>query len=111
MKYSAIIVLFCVVTLPLSAAVVSWSGNGDGSSFNDPANWNPRAIPTQDDDVTIGSAANRIVRVTTGSFTVRSLKNDATLTLEGGSLRFLKTSQSSGRVNLSGGILDTVEDF
>src|SRR5436190_11300378 len=35
-------------------AAISWDAGGDGVHWNDPANWSGDAVPTANDDVTIG---------------------------------------------------------
>jgi len=56
-------VAFAVCTLhhDILMAQKSWDGGGDGTSWNDPANWNPNGVPTATDDVDLSSAPNSLV--------------------------------------------------
>lgn len=40
---------------------VGTRGGGDGSSWNDPSNWNPDGVPTSDDIVLIGKGTNVVI--------------------------------------------------
>lgn len=56
---SRIFTLFlCLFSLTLSAqTVVTWTGSGDGTSWNDAANWDTNTVPTVTDLVEIGDDA------------------------------------------------------
>jgi hypothetical protein len=51
---------------------VSWTGKGDGKTWNNAANWSDNAVPVGTDDVIIGSGVANI-QVSAGSYAVRSL--------------------------------------
>ena len=44
-------------------AVINWTGNGDGSSWFDQANWEDNAIPGSTDDVVINVEGNRTIKI------------------------------------------------
>jgi hypothetical protein len=104
-----ILVVCVVAALAMAAAspaafgaTVSWNGNGDGSSWSDPANWSPSSVPTSNDDVIInfslpGAAISNVdVNATVKSITVGPLE-----TLEVNSGRVLTVTNSS-TVNIGG---------
>lgn len=51
--FSVVLPVFVMCALGAQAATRTWSGNGDGVSFNDPANWD--AAVAAGDDLVIGS--------------------------------------------------------
>ncbi|GJM33955.1 MAG: hypothetical protein DHS20C18_29560 [Saprospiraceae bacterium] len=46
------LILFLTTTLTISFAQISWDGGGDGTSWNDPLNWNTDLVPPADSLVT-----------------------------------------------------------
>ncbi|MFA5140017.1 MAG: FlgD immunoglobulin-like domain containing protein [Elusimicrobiota bacterium] len=48
--------LLALSALPASGAAVSWTGLGDGSSWQDAANWSGSAVPAAGDSVTIATS-------------------------------------------------------
>ena len=53
---------------------VSWTGNGDGSSWDDPANWSSTAVPDADSDILIALNPGSPYSITVpGNVTVNSL--------------------------------------
>jgi hypothetical protein len=86
-------------------SAVSWTGNGDGTSWFDPQNWSTQSVPGSADDVAISVAGNPMITLdTTGqsssAVTVHSLVVSDTLDLVNAAL----TPTSSMTVN--GGTLD-----
>ncbi|NEQ37415.1 MAG: hypothetical protein F6K40_14535 [Okeania sp. SIO3I5] len=59
---------------------ILWTGNGDGSSWNDAANWDTR-VPTAADNVTINGFANVILNTDEPVTTVASLNLNGSATL------------------------------
>jgi RHS repeat-associated protein len=79
-------------------AAVSWTGNGDGSSWNDAANWEREGIaslPQAGDDVTIGNVGDP------------GVIGDVTIDYESGSLS-LNSLTSQENLRLTGGVIDVV---
>ena len=63
------ILLSLLLALPgatARAASVQWSGQGDGFSWNDAANWTPVGIPGTSDDVSISSSVTVIANSASG---------------------------------------------
>ena len=90
---------------PVIKAAIAWTGNGDGFGWNDPLNWDLNQVPSNVDDVTIGSgnsvqlidgADGQCLSLTLGGNLVVGLK---TLTV-GGNISI----QSGGSLYLSGTI-------
>ncbi|NEP81124.1 MAG: hypothetical protein F6K39_24985 [Okeania sp. SIO3B3] len=44
-------------------ALINWTGNGDGSSWFDQANWDTNTIPGSTDDVVINIEGNWTIQV------------------------------------------------
>ncbi|WP_340106251.1 cohesin domain-containing protein [Rhodohalobacter sp. 8-1] len=58
----------------ISVEGVSWTGNGDGSSWDDPANWSSTAVPGTDSDILIGlNPGNSYTITVPGDVTVNSI--------------------------------------
>lgn len=93
--------------VPLFAAAVSWDGGGDGTSWEDAANWNPDGVPTASDDVTINVGGTPTIDHSTGSHSVNSLSCDELLVLSGGTIDIAAASTitTNGSLTLSGGTL------
>jgi uncharacterized repeat protein (TIGR01451 family) len=71
----------------VALSTINWSGNGDGTSFSQAANWVGNAVPGSGDDAVIGVGGNPTIQLPTAGLTVHSLTvtND-TLALSGGTL-------------------------
>ncbi|HYT93968.1 MAG TPA: hypothetical protein VEL76_34935, partial [Gemmataceae bacterium] len=80
-------------------ALVTWNGQGDGSSWNDPHNWNTGALPGAADDVVINASPAGTVQFSQGTVTINSLRENGRLQITGGSL----TATTGG--TLDGGTL------
>ena len=78
-----LISLVVLTAAPSPAASVSWSGDGDGTSWGDPFNWSSGTVPSANDDVLINAGGNLTV-VLRGSQSVQSLENHNTLWIQGG---------------------------
>ncbi|MDY7005119.1 MAG: hypothetical protein SWX82_14555, partial [Cyanobacteriota bacterium] len=66
-------------------AVINWTGNGDGSSWFDQANWENNTIPGSTDDAIINVESNPTIQVD-GSVNVNSLNSSENLRVIGGAL-------------------------
>jgi hypothetical protein len=65
----------------LTPSSVTWTGDGDGSSWGDAANWDSRTVPTAADDVTASSSTPVVVQ---GAAAAGSLQFFGALELQGG---------------------------
>ncbi len=84
----------------------TWTGAGDGSSWNDAANWSTGILPTAWDVVVIPYYYDSVT-LSSGSASVYSLTVDGTLTVSGGSMSVAHDS-SIYVLNISGtGVLTT----
>jgi RHS repeat-associated protein len=89
-------------------STVNWTGNGDGSSWDDYHNWSTGSVPGSGDDVVISTAAAATVTIQSGDAeSVNSLTtagND-TLAITGGSLAVAADSTIAGPLAMTGGSL------
>ena len=69
----------------LEMAQVSWTGLGDGTTWQVAKNWSSNAVPGASDDVTINVANNPTI-IYNGTSTIQSLVDNDTLSIAGGSL-------------------------
>jgi hypothetical protein len=84
-------------------AAVNWTGGGDGKTWQDVNNWSTHAVPGSQDDVTISAASNPTV-VFNGTATIRSLDDEDSLTIAGGSLTFTAgSSRVAGALSVASG--------
>ncbi len=49
-----------LLSIASPAGAVTWVGDGDGFSFNDPDNWNPAAVPGPGDTATFNSGPTNV---------------------------------------------------
>jgi hypothetical protein len=89
-------------------SAVSWTGKGDGTSWNDGQNWSSQAVPGATDDVTINLANSQTIVYSSasGNTTVKSLSGDDPLSITGGSLTITSSSTLTGDVSMTGGSLE-----
>ena len=85
---------------------VTWTGGGDGHSWNDPANWNDDVVPVNGNDVVINVAGNPTVvyGASAGNIALSSLTlgtGDA-LSIAGGGLTVNGTFSAGGAEAFSG---------
>mgnify|MGYP001409650749 CR=1 FL=1 len=101
----------------LSPAVYTWTGgpSGNGTAWNDPANWSPKGVPGSADDAQLSlTGSNPLIVVSganvrsvqssrdlsvTGSFTVGPFTSSAVWILNGGSLHADGATLSLSRVD------------
>jgi hypothetical protein len=71
----------------VALATIAWSGNGDGTSFNQAANWVGNVVPGAGDDAVINVGGNTTVTVPTSGITVHSLQQTGgTLAVSSGAI-------------------------
>jgi hypothetical protein len=78
---------------------VSWTGQGDGTSWTDASNWSDDRVPGASDDVTIDLSGDPTIQITSGDQSIHSLTLTDSLNVGGGSL-----SVTSG-LTMTGGSL------
>ena len=88
------------------AATITWNGLGDGSSFNNPANWIGNAVPGASDNAVITSGAGTGV-IVTATTTVLSVQCSKAFTVSSGVVFTVTagSSQITGAFSLAGGNL------
>ncbi len=104
-----------VALLPVLAAradTITWTGSGDGTSWNDPANWSGNAVPGAEDDVLITNDGTYTVVLNVHA-TINSLTlggESGTQTLRTGSatltMNAASTIGASGAVEWTGGTIE-----
>src|ERR1035441_9644476 len=88
------------------AATITWSGAGDGTGFNNSANWVGNKVPGASDDAVITSGAGTQV-VVTASVTVLSVNCSKAFTVSSGTFAVTAgSSQINGAFALGGGNLE-----
>jgi autotransporter-associated beta strand protein len=95
---SAVVLLCATLALAAPAANVYWSGEGDGTSWSDPANWQGGTVPNGTADAAYFTVRNDGVTLDyTGTFTLRQLVFNAptTLTIPAGCTLYLSNSGSA----------------
>ena len=70
-------------TIQVPVANGTWTGNGDGLTWTDAANWSNNVVPGALDDVVINVAASDPMITLSGSQSVRSLTTSESLHLDG----------------------------
>ena len=92
------------------AAVVTWTGAGDGTSWSDPLNWSTSALPGPGDNVTIGPVAGNPTIQITGTLNlvqIRSLTSSEPINISSGTIEVSTTIQTSQALTLSGGAIES----
>ncbi len=105
--------LLLSVTTGMFAAAITWTGDGDGISWEDAANWDLNMVPTNEDRVFIEGTSMVTISTPVEAFRLR-LRDDAVLTImASGQLSFNSMSNSandlirlrqSAKINNSGSI-------
>jgi hypothetical protein len=87
--------------------VFQWVGSGDGTSWNNPANWSSDQVPGPLDDVVIDLSGNPTIvfNAADGNSTIHALACYDTLSITGGSLTVTAGSQIVGSLSMTGGAL------
>ena len=94
---------FEVLEQRLEMAQVSWTGLGDGTTWQDLNNWSTKAVPGGSDDVTINVANNPTITYN-GTSTIHSLVDNDSLNIASGSLSITSgASQVVGSLNVASG--------
>ena len=87
----------------LEMAQVSWTGLGDGTTWQAAKNWSSNAVPGASDDVSINVANNPTI-IYNGTSTIHSLVDNDSLNIAGGSLTVTSgASQVVGSLNVASG--------
>jgi hypothetical protein len=87
------------------AAIVSWTGLGDGVNWSNPANWSGGVLPGPGDDVAINVAGTPTIVIAGVSPTVRSLSTLEVLRIETGSVVRAATATCRASVQMAGGTI------
>ena len=98
--------LFVLVSsvFTLWGATVTWTGSGDGTSWNDAHNWRNDQVPGPTDDVVINTAGGSPITVNGGSVAIRSLHCDGAFVLSSGTLTVTGgASYLNGALTMSSG--------
>ncbi len=96
---SGLLAIFSGLAASALAAPVSWTGGGDGVTWEDPANWSSDpALPGAADDVTINATT---VMHTSEDTELLSLTCSADLQVTGGSITVFSDSEISGTLTVS----------
>ena len=82
-------------------------GAGDGTSWNDPANWRNNHVPASGDDVVLNAPGSPTIVYSSASgvTTIGSLSGADTLSLTGGTLTVTVGGTFAGALSLGGGSL------
>ncbi|MEM1268949.1 MAG: DUF11 domain-containing protein [Bacteroidota bacterium] len=105
------LLLVCALAAGLHAApqpTVTWTGAGDGTSWNDAANWNTNTVPGPSDDAVIDKAGTNIIVLSEAGASVKSFTLSGTNTLRiNTSLTFSAASEigASAKVEWHSGTL------
>ncbi len=84
---------------------VSWSGQGDGTTWTDASNWSDDAVPGPSDNVTISKTGNPTIAIASGTQSVNSISSTDPISISGGSLSVAANSTLSGGLTMTGGSL------
>ncbi|HOC01327.1 MAG TPA: hypothetical protein PKM43_21585, partial [Verrucomicrobiota bacterium] len=87
----------------VSAATVTWDGEGDGQRWHDPLNWSGNALPVATDDVVLAPPEGASVVFAGSDAAIRRLDVRGVLRLASGHLDVGETATVSGTMELAGG--------
>ncbi|HRZ57308.1 MAG TPA: immunoglobulin domain-containing protein, partial [Candidatus Paceibacterota bacterium] len=87
----------------VSAATVTWDGEGDGQRWHDPLNWSGNALPAATDDVVLAPPEGASVVFAGSDAAIRRLDVRGVLRLASGHLDVGETATVSGTMELAGG--------
>ena len=103
---------FMVVTACGGQTSSTWTGLGDGTSYNDSANWTSTDVPINtlvyDYLVTVGAGATVVYNVPDGpggsnAITQFTLASDSSLTIQGRNLVVNDSASVAGRITVTSG--------
>ena len=80
-----------------------WTGNGDGTNWDHPQNWDTGRLPGLADDVVINPTLNATIVHRSGLDTIKSLQTSPPLVLSGGTLQVTGGVSLSSTLTISGG--------
>lgn len=86
-------------------AAVSFTAQGNGTSWTDPRNWSTGALPQPADDVTINITDRRTITLASGAQSIHSLVSSNPIQVSGGSLAVAASAQTSQDLFVVGGTL------
>ncbi len=84
---------------------VSWTGQGDGTTWTDASNWSNDAVPGPSDNVAISKSGNPTIAISSGTQSVNSISSTDPISISGGSLSVAANSTLSGGLTMTGGSL------
>ena len=84
---------------------VSWTGQGDGTTWTEASNWSDDVVPGPSDNVTITKSGNPTIAITSGTQSVESISSTDLISISGGSLSVAANSTLSGGLTMTGGSL------
>lgn len=104
-------VFACTVAVLLVSAssygeTITWSGDGDATSWHDPANWDLVRVPDGDDVVIPDLVATTAVVYSSGTTLVNSLDSEEAFELSGGTVIIETASLIDASYTQTGGNLD-----
>ncbi|MGM0745913.1 MAG: hypothetical protein ACQETF_11445, partial [Bacteroidota bacterium] len=107
--FTASIIILFLIGSPALAQDISWTGASDGTTWEDPGNWNPTTTPGLDADVIIGANPGEAYTIVLSSdISVNSLDlsaSQATLDLQADLAITGTMSQTSGRLSGDGDLI------
>jgi autotransporter-associated beta strand protein/predicted outer membrane repeat protein len=82
---------------------VTWTGAGDGTNWNNSANWSGKYVPTQNDDVSIPTGVT-LVKIASGSFSAHGVTSQSPIELTStGTLTLYGTATFTGGLTIDNG--------
>jgi Ca2+-binding RTX toxin-like protein len=92
-------------------SVVNWDAGGDGTSWEDPLNWDSDVLPSLADDVVINVPGEQIITFSSETQSVKSLQIAESFNLSGGTLSISESSIVTGDYLQSRGVLTGAGDL
>ncbi|HUB26292.1 MAG TPA: choice-of-anchor Q domain-containing protein [Tepidisphaeraceae bacterium] len=84
------------------SVTVTFTGGGDGTSWNNAGNWSTKHVPNQLEDVLIGSGKN--INISGGTFSVRSITSSSPIAITSSDLTVLgAVTMTSGALTINAG--------
>lgn len=102
--FFTLIIGFCfLISNPIQAQDITWTGGGGDGDWNNAANWSLGSVPTTNQWIEIGAASSPVVTISSGTVNVSKLNivGDATgsaklIIASGATLNVLQTDPSTG---------------
>ncbi|MEM7536848.1 MAG: Ig-like domain-containing protein [Chloroflexota bacterium] len=83
---------------------IQWDGGGDGTSWDDPLNWDTDVVPAESDRVLIDVSGTPTITFSAGGVTIVSLQSAENMQFTGGSLTVQAQSLISGVLAVDGNV-------